>query len=51
MDACDEDITKLNDVIDLPFRPVVTYLAYKTSKNNMINAMRKEEETKSKYRR
>jgi hypothetical protein len=30
---------------------VLTYLAYKTSKNNMITAVRKEEEQKSKYKR
>ena len=51
MDACDEDITKLDDVVNLPFRQVLTYLAYKTSKNNMIKAIRKEEEAKSKYNR
>lgn len=51
MDACDEDITKLDYVVDISFRQVLTYLAYKTSKNNMITAVRKEEEQKSKYKR
>ena len=49
MDACGEDITKLGDVVNIPFRQVLTYLAYKTSKNNLIEALRKEQEQKSKY--
>ena len=46
MDACGEDITKLEQVIDLPYRNVLTYLAYKTSKNKMIEAINLEEQRK-----
>lgn len=51
MDACQEDITKMDEVIEKPFKEVLTYLSYKTSKNKMIEAIRKEEEQKSKYKR
>jgi hypothetical protein len=51
MDACEEDITKMDEALAKPFRTVLTYLSYKTSKNNMIEAIRKEEEQKSKYKR
>ena len=50
MDACNEDITKMDKAIEKPFKEVLTYLAYKTSKNKMIDAIRKEQEQKSKYR-
>jgi hypothetical protein len=51
MDACQDDITKLNEVVVLPFRQVITYLTYRTSKNNLMEALRKEQEQKSKYNR
>jgi hypothetical protein len=51
MDACQDDVTKLNEVVVLPFRQVITYLTYRTSKNNMIEAIRKEQEQQSKYKR
>jgi hypothetical protein len=51
MDLCNEDVLKMNDAINMKVTQALTYLAYKTSKNNMIQAIRKEEETKSKYRR
>jgi hypothetical protein len=51
MDACGEDITKLGDVTLLSYKQVLTFLSYKTSKNNMIEAIRKEQEQQSKYKR
>ena len=51
MDACGEDITKMDETIAKPFRTILTYLSYITSKNNMIEAIRKEQEQQSKYKR
>lgn len=51
MDLCGENVLEMNDAIDLRLTEALTFLAYKTSKNNMIEAVRKEEELKSKYKR
>jgi hypothetical protein len=51
MDLCDENVLRMKDAINLKLTEALTFLAYKTSKNNMINAVRKEEEQKSKYKR
>jgi hypothetical protein len=51
MDLCGENALEINDAIDLRLTEALTFLAYKTSKNNMIEAVRKEEELKSKYKR
>jgi hypothetical protein len=41
----------MENVVKIPFLQVITHLAYKTSKNNMLEAMRKEQESKSKYKK
>jgi len=51
MDLCNENALQIGDAINLKLTEALTFLAYKTSKNNMINAIRKEEEQKSKYKR
>lgn len=51
MDLCGENVLNMSDAIKLKTTEALTYLAYRTSKNNMIEAIRKEEEMKSKYRR
>jgi len=51
MDLCGENVLKINEAVDMKVSQALTFLAYKTSKNNMIEAIRKEEEMKSKYRR
>jgi hypothetical protein len=51
MELCNENALEMNKAINLKLTEALTYLAYKTSKNNMIEAVRKEHETKSKYNR
>jgi hypothetical protein len=51
MELCNENILDMNKAINLKLTEGLTYLAYKTSKNNMIEAVRKEHEQQSKYKR
>ena len=48
MDLANETPTKIKDAIIINVREALTYLAYNTSKNKMLELIRKENERKLK---
>jgi hypothetical protein len=40
----------MDEIIEKPYREVLTYIAYNTSKNKMLKAMHDEEQRKYKYK-
>jgi hypothetical protein len=46
MDLAKDDVTKIKEATSVNVREALTYLAYNTSKNKMLEAIRKENERK-----